>query len=90
MTPAMTTETRKVTVRLFAAARERVGSENVTVSLSASGTVRDLRAALAESFPPLRPLVPYLLFAIGNDYAPEDAIVPPDGEIAAFPPVSGG
>jgi hypothetical protein len=31
-----------------------------------------------------------LLFAIGTDYATDETLVPPDAEVIAFPPVSGG
>jgi molybdopterin converting factor small subunit len=79
-----------ITVRLFAAARERAGAESVTVRLPAGATIRELRMALSETVPALRPLAGHLLFAIGTDYAADGAAVPTSGEVVAFPPVSGG
>lgn len=81
---------RTVTVRLFAAARDRTGSDTVTVKLPAGATIGDLRMTLGETLPPLRPLVSHLLFAVGTEYVADDASVPDAGEIVAFPPVSGG
>lgn len=83
---------RDVTIRLFAAAKERAGAETVTVSLPAPARIGELRTALAETIPALRPLAAHLLFAVGTEYASDDAIVPDSdsGEVVAFPPVSGG
>ena len=79
-----------ITVRLFAAARERAERDTVTVEVPRPATVGELRSILGETVPALRPLVNHLLFAIGTEYAVEDASLPDTGEIAAFPPVSGG
>ena len=90
MTVSAADAVRSVTVRLFAAAKERAGTEVVIVRLPAEATVGELRAALGEVVPALRPLAGHLLFAIGTDYAGDDAPLPSSGEVAAFPPVSGG
>jgi molybdopterin converting factor small subunit len=82
--------TKTVAVRLFAAARERAGAEVVTVAVPTNARISDLRAAIGEAVPALRPLVRHLIFAVGTDYAPDDMPVPACGEIVAFPPVSGG
>lgn len=90
MTIPAANDLRRVTVRLFAAARERAGAEVVAVRLSAGATIGELREALGEAIPALRPLVGHLLFAVGTDYAADDAGLPASGEVVAFPPVSGG
>ncbi|HUG92794.1 MAG TPA: MoaD/ThiS family protein [Planctomycetaceae bacterium] len=79
-----------VEVRLFARARDLAGADRVRVELPLAARVIDLRAALAEQFPGLRPLVPNLLVAVGTEYADDATAVGPDVEIACFPPVSGG
>jgi sulfur-carrier protein len=79
-----------VNVRLFARARDLAGSDRVQVNLPPAARVLDLRAALAERFPALRPLVPGLLVAIGTDYADDATAIDREAEIACFPPVSGG
>ncbi|HXY33932.1 MAG TPA: MoaD/ThiS family protein [Planctomycetaceae bacterium] len=80
----------RLDVRLFARAKDAAGAERVTVELPAGARVADLRAALADQSPNLRPLVPCLLVAVGNDYADDGALLSPQSEIACFPPVSGG
>jgi molybdopterin converting factor subunit 1 len=79
-----------VNVRLFARARDIVGSDRITVELPETARVGALRAALCERFPDLRPLAASLLISIGTDYATDDAEIRPGDEIACFPPVSGG
>jgi molybdopterin converting factor subunit 1 len=80
----------KLPVRLFARARDLAGSERVTVALPDSATVADLRSALGEQIPALRPLVPSLHVAVGTDYATDDQTLTNGQEVACFPPVSGG
>ncbi len=80
----------RLNVRLFARARDAAGSERITVDLPAGARVADLRAALAEQSPNLRPLAPCLLVAIGTDYADDAVELSPQSDVACFPPVSGG
>ncbi|MGH7127922.1 MAG: MoaD/ThiS family protein [Planctomycetaceae bacterium] len=79
-----------LTVRLFARARDIAGAESVALELPDSATVADLRAALVERYPPMRPLADSLLIAVGTDYAAESKRLAPADQIACFPPVSGG
>ena len=79
-----------VTVKLFARARDLAGTENVTLELPESSRVSDLRTALCERCPNLRPIAASLLVSVGNDYAGDDVMIRPNEEIACFPPVSGG
>lgn len=80
----------RVTVRLFALARQRVGRPEVTLDLPEPATVAALKKALAASFPELAPLLPTLMIAVASEYADDDARIPPGAEVAAIPPVSGG
>lgn len=80
----------KVAVRFFARARDLVGSEHVDIDLPGGGTIAELRSALGETHPELRPLLSSLLFAIGADYASEETSLSPGEEVVCFPPVSGG
>jgi len=80
----------KVRVKLFAVARQRVGRDEVEIELPAQATVRQLRGALVEQYPPLADVVPHARFAIDSDYAADSAAVPAAAEIAIIPPVSGG
>ena len=80
----------RVQVKLFALARQLAGEETAAVDLPPSATVRDLKATLAERYPPLADLLRHTRFAINADYASDATPVPADAEIACIPPVSGG
>jgi molybdopterin converting factor small subunit len=80
----------RVTVRLFALARQRAGRPEVVVDVAEPATVAALKEALA-ALPELAPLVPLMMIAIDADYAGDDRRpIPPGAEVAAIPPVSGG
>lgn len=77
-------------VLLFAAARTAAGSDNLPLSLPPDSTVADLRGALYEAVPALKPLASSLLIAVNEVYASDTDTLPPSATIACFPPVSGG
>jgi len=80
----------RVEVRLFAQARERVGSARARLELPEGSRVRDALAALERAHPALGELRPHLAVAVdGTLVTTGDALV--DGcELALLPPVSGG
>jgi molybdopterin converting factor small subunit len=80
----------KVTVRLFALAKQRVGRPQVELEMFEGATIGDLKRALAENHPALAPLIPNLMFAVDAQYATNALPIPPGAEVAAIPPVSGG
>ncbi len=80
----------KINVKLFAVARERVGSGAIDVELATPATVRALRGALVEQYPALKDVVPHVRFAVNSEYAADSATISPQCEIAIIPPVSGG
>jgi molybdopterin converting factor subunit 1 len=80
----------QVNVRLFALARERAGRASVALELPDSGTVADLKSALAEILPVLAPLLANLRIAVDAEYVVDDRPIPPGAEVAVIPPVSGG
>lgn len=80
----------KVSVKLFARARDLAGAPSVDIELPNGATVAQLKAALLENSPALRPLAASLLVAVGSEYASESAVISPGAEVACFPPVSGG
>lgn len=82
--------TASIEVTLFARARDLAGRDRVTLSLPESANVGDLRTALAEQHPELRPFVPNLLIALGTDYAEDKTLLKGHLQAACFPPVSGG
>ena len=80
----------KLDVRLFAAARQVVGSDMVQVDVPTPATVAAVRDALVKHHPGLVPLIAHTRFAIDAEYAGNDDVIPDKAEIACIPPVSGG
>jgi molybdopterin converting factor subunit 1 len=88
--PRDTSNDMKITVQLFARARELVGSERVELDVPLQACVFDLKQSLAARFPQISPLLSNLLVAVGTDYADDRTLLDPAAEVACFPPVSGG
>jgi molybdopterin converting factor subunit 1 len=82
--------TQAIEITLFARARDLAGTDKIALSLPQSATVGDLRNALAESYPNLRPYIKNLLIALGTDYANDTTPIADHKHAACFPPVSGG
>ena len=80
----------KVTVRLFAVARQLAGADEVTCELPTNATVAELRSALSESVPQLAAMLPRIMIAVDSEYAMNETIVTARSEVACIPPVSGG
>lgn len=74
-----------VTVRLFAALKERAGTGELQLELPDGARVADALAALgglADGLP--------LVLAVNREYAREDQVLRASDELAVVPPVSGG
>jgi molybdopterin converting factor subunit 1 len=80
----------KLIVKLFAVAKDRVGKNAIDVELPDGATVRQLRGAIVEQFPPLADVLRHARVAVNNDYASDTALIEEMAEIAIIPPVSGG
>ena len=77
-------------IKLFAIARQRLGRDQVEVTLSEAATAADLRRALAEQFPSLADVLLHIRIAINSSYATDATVIPAGAEVALIPPVSGG
>src|SRR4029077_6183157 len=83
--------TNRLTVRLFAIAKQKVGKPEIEVDLpSLPATVGDLRLALAMQHPALASLAPRVMIAIDSEYAADETLINPGAKLALIPPVSGG
>lgn len=85
-------ETRiQVRVLFFGAARETVGSEDVTLGLRAPATVASAFEDVLRAYPQLSERFGRsLLLAVNQEYVPRESVVSAGDELAIFPPVSGG
>jgi molybdopterin converting factor small subunit len=80
----------RVSVKLFAQARERVGSADASLELPAGSRVADALASLERAHPALAELRPHLAVAVDGTLARAGDPLPGDCELALLPPVSGG
>ena len=80
----------KVSVKLFAQARDVVGREEVEIELDEPATLDQLRRRLASEYPSLASLVEQATFAIDAQYATGATEISEQAEVACIPPVSGG
>lgn len=80
----------RVTVRLFAGARELAGQHEIALQLSSGADVAAVRTQLAAAVPRLAPLAARSLIAVNSEYAQDQTPVREGDEVALIPPVSGG
>jgi molybdopterin converting factor subunit 1 len=80
----------KVSVKLFAVARQWAGADSVELDLPAAATVAAVRQALLTRLPQLAQFGSQLRFAVNADYADDSLAVPAGSDVACIPPVSGG
>ncbi len=80
----------RITVRLFARARELGGTDVLSVDVPESTTVRELKGRIASEHPALAALLSRSAIGLNGEFASEDVQVRPNAEVAVLPPVSGG
>jgi molybdopterin synthase catalytic subunit len=86
----MASSSERLTVRFFAAARERVKRGELELELPGGSTVRQVLAELVQRYPELESLLPHLRVAVDQEFVALDFLVPPGAEVALIPPVAGG
>jgi molybdopterin synthase catalytic subunit len=80
----------KIRLKLFASARERVGSRDLVVELLEGTTTSGLLKELVMRYPDLRVLAASLKIAVNHEYVEGEHELAEDDEVALIPPVSGG
>lgn len=80
----------RVKLLFFATLRDRAGTKSMELEVPADLTVQGLKDKLSNEFPNLRESMSSVLITINREYAFDDAVIPPNAELAMFPPVSGG
>jgi molybdopterin synthase catalytic subunit len=79
-----------ITVRYFAAARERAGCSSEQLPLPPGGTVQAVLEALTALHPELLPIQKHLRVAVDLEFVGLSAQVTDGAELALIPPVAGG
>lgn len=80
----------RIEVRLFAQARERVGSGQARLELPDGSSVSDALTVLERLYPALGELRPHLAVAVDGTLARVGDALADGCELALLPPVSGG
>ena len=80
----------RVKLLFFATLRDRAGTKSMQLDVPADLTVQGLKDKLSFEFPNLKESMSSVLITINREYAFDDAVIPPNAELAMFPPVSGG
>lgn len=78
------------TVLLFAGIKQRMGTDQLVVSLAPDATVAQLVAALCAQHPEIAGTLRAARVAVDQAFADPDTPIRPGAEIAVIPPVSGG
>jgi molybdopterin converting factor subunit 1 len=80
----------RVKLLFFATLRDRAGSRSMEIDIPGELTVQGLKDKIAREYPNLREAMSSVLITIDREYAFDEAVIPPNAELAMFPPVSGG
>jgi molybdopterin converting factor subunit 1 len=79
-----------VRVKLFAAVRDAVGKDEISLSLKDGSTVGALIDTLTQEYPELDQWKNYIRLAVNWEYAEGKQVLHENDEVAVIPPVSGG
>ena len=87
---AIMSRTMRVTVKLFAAYRERAGKSDTALELPDGSTVGFLAQEMVRLYPGLPQDASRLVVAVNRDYRRHGHALQDGDEVALIPPVSGG
>lgn len=79
-----------VKLLFFATLRDRAGTRSMELDVPSDLTVQGLKHKISHEYPTLKESMKSVLVTINREYAFDEAVIPPDAELAMFPPVSGG
>lgn len=79
-------------IKIFAGIREAIGSDCISVQLDDGVTAKEVKERLAKQYPQSSDLIRLSRIAVSQAFVrDEDRLaLPPGGEFALIPPVSGG
>jgi molybdopterin converting factor subunit 1 len=79
-----------ITVLFFATLRDKAGTKNLELDLAPGATVRTVKDAVIRHFPGVQETIEHCLTSVNHEYSEDSTEIPPNAEVAFFPPVSGG
>ncbi|WP_299488258.1 MoaD/ThiS family protein [Acaryochloris sp. IP29b_bin.137] len=79
-----------ITVKLFAAYQEVIGSPEIELKLPAGSTVQQVGEYFWAQYPALEPLRTVTNFGVNLNFVPGDTPLQQGDEVVLIPPVSGG
>ncbi len=79
-----------VKLLLFATLRDRAGTKSMELDLPADLTVQGLKDKISNEYPNLKDAMSSVIITVNREFAFDDALIPPNAELAMFPPVAGG
>ena len=80
----------RVKLLFFATLRDRAGARSMELDIPADLTVQGLKDKISNEYPNLKESMSSVLITINREYAFDEAVIPPNAELAMSPPVSGG
>jgi len=80
----------RIKLLFFATLRDRAGTRSMDLEVPVEMTILQLKEKLGADHPNLKESMKSVLVTINREYAFDEAVVPPNAEVALFPPVSGG
>lgn len=80
----------RVKLLFFATLRDRAGTRSMELDVPEDLTIQGLKEKISAEYPNLRESMLSVLITINREYAFDEAVIPPNAELAMFPPVSGG
>ena len=80
----------RVTIRLFAGYRERVGATRIDLDLPEGSTVGRMAEEMLRAYPAIAVDPSRLVVAVNQEYREHDFTLSQGDEVALIPPVSGG
>jgi molybdopterin converting factor subunit 1 len=80
----------RVKLLFFATLRDRAGTRSMELDIPSDLTIQGLKDLISTEIPNLKESMSSVLITINREYAFDEATIPPNAELAMFPPVSGG
>ena len=80
----------RIKLLFFATLRDRAGTRSMELDIPSDLTIQGLKDKLSSEYPTLKDSMSSVLITINREYAFDEAVIPPNAELAMFRQVSGG